>query len=94
MPSPDNYAILQVHPEAETIVIEAAYRRLAREYHPDISNAANAHERMVLLNEAFEVLSNPDSRREYDREFKWHGNRSQSPKSGDNSTSDNIQPLS
>jgi|GEM_PF-2243538 len=68
MPTPDYYAILQVHPEAEGIVIEAAYRRLAREYHPDVNRAANAHDRMVLINEAFEVLSDAARRRSYDHE--------------------------
>jgi curved DNA-binding protein CbpA len=66
MQGKDYYAILQVHPEAEVIVIEAAYRRLAREYHPDVNKAPNAHERMVLINEAFEVLSAPETRRAYD----------------------------
>jgi hypothetical protein len=68
MSAPDYYAILQVHPEAEGIVIEAAYRRLARAYHPDVNRASNAHDRMVLLNEAFEVLSDAEQRRNYDRD--------------------------
>lgn len=67
MPSQDHYAILQVHPEAETIVIEAAYRRLAREYHPDVNESPGAHERMVAINEAFQVLSDPKLRLEYDQ---------------------------
>jgi curved DNA-binding protein CbpA len=63
----DYYAILQVHPRAEPEVIEAAYRRLSRKYHPDVSGQADAGQRMRELNEAFEVLSDPTRRRAYDR---------------------------
>ncbi len=63
----DYYAILQVHPRAEPEVIEAAYRRLSRKYHPDVSGEADAGHRMRELNEAFEVLSDPARRRAYDR---------------------------
>jgi len=64
----DYYAILQVHPRAEPEVIEAAYRRLSRKYHPDVSGEADAGQRMRELNEAFAVLSDPDRRRAYDRQ--------------------------
>lgn len=43
-----------------------AYRKLAREYHPDISADPEAHERMAAINAAFEVLSDPVRRMEYD----------------------------
>ena len=64
---PDYYEILQLSPEAEQEVIEAAYRRLARKYHPDISKDPGASQRMRLLNEAFEVLGDPATRAAYDR---------------------------
>jgi hypothetical protein len=64
----DYYSILMVHPKAETFLIEAAYRRLAREYHPDVSKASNAHEKMTDINEAYEVLSDPVRRKAYDQE--------------------------
>lgn len=67
---PDYYEILQVSPNAEQSVIEAAYRRLAREYHPDVNKNLDASERMRCLNEAFEVLGNPEKRAEYDRRRK------------------------
>ena len=54
--SPDAYKILQVDPEAEDEVIAAAYRRLARKYHPDVAAGAEAAARMAAINEAFEVL--------------------------------------
>jgi curved DNA-binding protein CbpA len=62
----DYYAILQVHPRAEPEVIEAAYRRLSRKYHPDVRGQADAGQRMRELNEAFEILSDPARRRAYD----------------------------
>ena len=62
----DYYEILQISPEAEKEVIEAAYRRLARKYHPDVNSDPHAPARMRQLNEAFEVLSDPIRRAEYD----------------------------
>ncbi len=63
----DYYAILQVDPRAEPEVIEAAYRRLSRKYHPDVSGEADAGRRMRELNEAYETLSDSARRRAYDR---------------------------
>ena len=63
---PDYYTILQVDPRAEPEVIQAAYRRLAAKYHPDINPSSEAVERMKLLNAAYEVLSDPVKRREHD----------------------------
>jgi hypothetical protein len=65
----DYYAILMVHKNAEQFLIEAAYRRLAREYHPDVSRAQDAHYKMVDVNEAYEVLSDPVRRKLYDEEY-------------------------
>ncbi|MBI2860224.1 MAG: DnaJ domain-containing protein [Chloroflexi bacterium] len=65
-PSPDYYRILQVHPSAEKGVIDAAYRKLAAQYHPDVSYASDASERMKQLNLAYEVLSDPVRRAAYD----------------------------
>lgn len=64
---PDYYATLGVLPDAEDIVVRAAYRALAQRYHPDRCAAdADAHRRMCELNEAFAVLSDPLRRRAYD----------------------------
>jgi curved DNA-binding protein CbpA len=64
----DYYAILGVLPTAEDIVIRAAYRALAQRYHPDRyeGSSEEAHEKMAEINEAYGVLSNPESRKEYD----------------------------
>ncbi len=61
----DYYQILQVHPTAEQEVIKAAYNRLARKYHPDVSQDSSSTRRMRDLNEAFEVLGNLEQRRIY-----------------------------
>ncbi len=63
---PDYYEILQVSRNAEQEVIDAAYRRLARKYHPDANKDPKATERMRLLNQAFEVLGNRVKRAQYD----------------------------
>lgn len=63
----DYYAVLQVDPRAEPEVIEAAYRRLSRKYHPDVSADAEAGRRMRELNEAYQVLGDPKRRSAYDR---------------------------
>jgi curved DNA-binding protein CbpA len=56
---PDFYEVLQVHPSAEPEVIRAAYRILARKYHPDHGGDAR---RMVVLNDAWDVLGDKSSR--------------------------------
>jgi diguanylate cyclase (GGDEF)-like protein len=62
----DYYAILQVHYLAEPEVIESAYRRLARKYHPDVNKSPGAESRMKKINEAYETLSDQAKRRAYD----------------------------
>ena len=64
--SGDHYAILQVSPQAEPEVIQAAYRQLARKYHPDRHPEATATEWMQKLNTAYAVLSDPQQRATYD----------------------------
>jgi len=60
------YEILQVDPRAEPEVLEAAFRRLARKHHPDVSDSADSAERMKELNAAYEVLRDPLRRATYD----------------------------
>ncbi len=61
------YRILGVKPDVEQQAIKAAYRRLARRYHPDVAKVKNAAERFLLIQEAYAVLSDPDKREQYDR---------------------------
>lgn len=60
---PELYEVLQVHPRAEPDVIRAAYRILARRYHPDHGGDAR---RMIELNDAWDVLGDPARRAAYD----------------------------
>ena len=62
----DLYAILQVDPYAEAEVIQAAYRRLAAKYHPDVNRSPDAVQRMQELNAAYDTLSDPAKRAAYD----------------------------
>jgi curved DNA-binding protein CbpA len=67
MPDPlDAYKILQVDSEAEDEVIQAAYRRLARKYHPDTALGAEAAARMAAINAAWELIGEPIARAAYD----------------------------
>jgi curved DNA-binding protein CbpA len=59
----DLYAILQVQPTADSDVVGAAYRALARHYHPDLGGDERA---MMALNSAWEVLGDPARRAAYD----------------------------
>jgi curved DNA-binding protein CbpA len=61
------YKILQVDPEAEDEVITAAYRRLARKYHPDLAATPDAPARMAAINAAWELIGDPAKRLIYDR---------------------------
>jgi hypothetical protein len=60
------YEILQVDPRAEPEVLEAAFRRLARKYHPDVSTTIDSVARMKELNAAYQVLRDPAKRADYD----------------------------
>jgi curved DNA-binding protein CbpA len=64
------YEILQVSPNAEPSVITAAYKRLAQVYYPDAIKDRKASARMADISEAYEVLSNPVRRSEYDRAYR------------------------
>lgn len=65
----DLYAILGVLPNAESVVITAAYRALSSRYHPDRWEGPKdvAHEMMVEINKAYEVLRDPGRRHGYDQ---------------------------
>lgn len=61
------YQTLQVDPEADPEVIEAAFKRLALKYHPDRTTADNAGDRMREMLVAKDVLLDPQQRAAYDR---------------------------
>lgn len=69
------YEILQINHQANPKVIDAAYRILSKENHPDRNGD---EEKMKLINEAHDVLSNPNSRKQYDHWLKEETRKSYS----------------
>jgi len=63
----DYYQVLGVSRTASADEIKKAYRRLARKYHPDVSKEPGAEERFKEIQEAYEVLKDPEKRAAYDR---------------------------
>ena len=63
----DYYELLGVPRDASHADIKRAFRRLARELHPDVSEAPDAERSFRAVAEAYEVLSDPERRRTYDR---------------------------
>ncbi len=64
----DYYRILEIKNSASEADIKAAYRKLARKYHPDLNpNDENAKKKFQQINEANEVLSDPEKRKKYDQ---------------------------
>jgi molecular chaperone DnaJ len=67
MEKPDLYKVLEVSKEASQDEIRHSYRRLARKYHPDANPGdRKAEERFKEIQHAYEILSKPEKRREYD----------------------------
>ena len=62
----DYYAVLGVPRDASAEVIKKAFRKLARQYHPDVNSAAGAESKFKEINESYEVLSDPEKRKRYD----------------------------
>ena len=68
------YAILGVSEQATYPELKRAYRRLARKYHPDRNNSSHDESMIKKINAAFEILSDDDKKRKYDKtdfETEW-----------------------
>ena len=64
----DYYKILGIDKSASTAEVKKAYRKLARKYHPDLNpNNKEAEQKFTQINEAHEVLSDPEKRKKYDK---------------------------
>lgn len=68
----DPYAVLQVAREADAEVIAAAYRALARRFHPDVAGDRGT-DRMRTINAAWEILRSPERRAAFDRQQRAAG---------------------
>lgn len=71
-PFPDHYKTLQVHPDASTEVVQAAYKKLSKMYHPDVCKDRNAQDIMSRINTAYAILNNEQKRREYHKSWLAH----------------------
>ncbi|MEX1156320.1 MAG: DnaJ domain-containing protein [Chloroflexota bacterium] len=67
MPAADPYRVLQVLPDADQAVVQAAFRALAMKYHPDRDPSATAARRMIELNEAYALVRSAEKRAAFDR---------------------------
>src|SRR5512140_1239967 len=67
MANRDFYEVLGVGRNASDDEIKGAFRRLARQYHPDVNKEPDAEEKFKEINEAYGVLSDSDKRARYDR---------------------------
>jgi DnaJ-class molecular chaperone len=79
----DYYRILGVERGADDKAIKSAYRKLARKYHPDVNKGQDA--RFKEINEAYEVLSDPEKRRRYDTlgpDWQRYAHQASGPQSG------------
>jgi curved DNA-binding protein CbpA len=65
---PDYYAVLGVLPSVEQAALAAVYRALLKKYHPDVFEGSKAEAERITkeLNEAYEVLGDPETRAQYD----------------------------
>ena len=76
----DYYEVLGVPRDADHDAIRRAYRKLARQYHPDLNSDSDAEERFKEIGEAYEVLSDDEKRERYDRlGARWRETEQQAP---------------
>lgn len=88
------YDILEISENASFEVIHMAYKALAKKYHPDLFDGDPnfAEEKMKEINHAFSVLSNVESRAEYDAKLHKTKEKSKPQNEGDNSPPTNKKP--
>ena len=83
----DYYEVLGLKKDATDADIKRAYRKLAAQYHPDVNHDPGAEEKFKEINEANEVLSDPDKRARYDQYGFAGAARSAGPDSAISATS-------
>lgn len=65
-----HYQTLHINPRATAAEIKQAYRQLAKQHHPDLNQSAAAIDQMIFINAAYEVLSDPLRKQNYDRSLQ------------------------
>jgi curved DNA-binding protein len=85
----DYYKILGVEPDADLKAIKTAYRKLARKYHPDVSDHKDAENKFKDVAEAYAALKDTGKRAEYDelKKYGQHGQRFEPPPGWQSSSS-------
>jgi curved DNA-binding protein CbpA len=83
----DYYRTLGVNKSASDEEIHKAYRRLAKQFHPDLNSDPTSTEHLKQINEAYSGLKDPKKRAMYDSEFDYHFSRVGSKTSGTRETS-------
>jgi curved DNA-binding protein CbpA len=86
------YDVIGVSPAASPEAINAAHKALAKMYHPDINSSEDAHEKMAMLNEANDVLSDTKKREKYDSELRRTQQLSQNQEISASQGADAKQP--
>jgi len=88
------YEILEISRGASPEVVKAAYRQLAKKYHPDSGNNDASHEMMQILNEAYEILIDSDKRRAYDQLQNHHHNQTDTSSKTETKSETSTAPIS
>ncbi|MDR6987476.1 curved DNA-binding protein [Paenarthrobacter nitroguajacolicus] len=81
----DHYSVLGVPRTAKPDAIQRAYRKLARKYHPDVNREPDAADRFKEIGEAYDTLSDPETRARYDRfgaDYRQYAGRGPDPDGG------------
>jgi molecular chaperone DnaJ len=76
MTSDNHYQILEISQTATQQEIKQAYRRLVKQFHPDIRRETSDREKIISLNAAYEILGDPQRRHRYDRQLSGGNNTS------------------
>lgn len=79
MPKVNHYETLNVSPQATAAEIKQAYRRLAKIFHPDSQSQTADSDKIIEVNAAYEVLSDPIRRRRYDQQLSSSPSQAQYP---------------
>lgn len=69
------YQVLMVDAAADPDIMAVVHRRLAQRYHPDMDPGDDARQKMLEINQAYDVLRNPDRRAKYDQELATRRDR-------------------